>query len=688
MQKRIIIKQRDQKDCGICCLESLIKYYHGYIPLEKIREDTFTNHRGTSAFHMVEALKSYGFDAYGIRLRKEDFFKSSFPMPAIVHVVLDNGLNHYMVLYEKRKEKVVVMDPSFGKKVMSETDFFWIWSEIMIIAYPKEEIKKSEKEDSFLLQALNFCGNNKKNLSRLIYLELFLLFFSIIGTFYLKIALKYLQRNIELYGIILFFAFLILLKLSIIQESNYSQKQLNKKLTALHTTTFIEHLFNLPLPTFKLRNGGEYLTRFWENLELKYLYTDLYKNAIISSITLFGCFSLLFSINNNFFHYFGIVSILYLIFQIYFQSQSYTIEKSLLIEKTKIHEKLLEKILNYEMYYFLNLKKQLHQMLEKDLIAYLEKDEEKNNFYQKNGIKQIIFKELIEFSFITMGIWMIKKQKLTMIDFMIIQMIGFYMLNALTNLANLIPKEKYLKNLLKKADEFLKIPKEKNSNQILFQMGEISFSKVCFTYNQYQYVLKDLSFLIHEKEHVLLFGKSGCGKSTICGLLTRTYIPNSGEIKIGEMNIQDIELNSLKSSIIYLNQNSKLITGTIRENIIVNRSFDFQRFKKICEICHIEEIVSKYPLRYETMISNEERILSGGERQRIRLARTLYTNARVFLFDESLSEVEEKLEKEMIKNIRHFLKDKTIIYISHKNYKNLFDEVIKLEVVNERIIIS
>jgi len=124
MQKRVIIKQRDQSDCGICCLESIIKYYDGYIPLETIRSDTFTSKRGTSAFHMVETLKKYGFDAYGARIKKENFSRESFPMPAIVHVVLDNGCNHYMVLYEIRKDKVILMDPSFGKRVMNETDFF------------------------------------------------------------------------------------------------------------------------------------------------------------------------------------------------------------------------------------------------------------------------------------------------------------------------------------------------------------------------------------------------------------------------------------------------------------------------------------------------------------------------------------------------------------------------------------
>ena len=162
MLKQVIVKQQDRKDCGVCCIQSILKYYNGYATLEKIRTDTFTTKRGTSAFHIIEALKKYGFDSYGTKVKKENFKKNLFPLPAIVHVVLNNGLNHYMVLYEIREDKVILMDPSQGKKTMSFTDFFWIWSEIIILAYPKQKISCYGKEKNKLSMMISLLGREKR----------------------------------------------------------------------------------------------------------------------------------------------------------------------------------------------------------------------------------------------------------------------------------------------------------------------------------------------------------------------------------------------------------------------------------------------------------------------------------------------------------------------------------------------
>lgn len=688
MQHRVIIKQQDQKDCGICCLESIIKYYNGYVPLEKIREDTLTSIRGTSAFHMVETLKNYGFDAYGSKVKKEKLFTTEIPLPAIVHVVLDNGLNHYMVLYEIRKDKVIVMDPAIGKRVINDTDFFWIWSEVLIIAYPKEKIRIETKEKNNFVISLNFLGSHKQELMLLIASNIFLLFLNIINSFYVKIALTYLHRKSELICIIISFGIIAILNICFTIDLLKRIKRTNRRLSFFHASSFLNHLFSLPLIKLKSRNIGDFVTRFWETLELKFIYTDLYENFILSGLTLIGSFCFLFLIHETIFHYYVLLSLIYLIFQVIAQSQSYKTEKVMIQEKAIFQNKILEKISVFEVYHYLHQTKQLQTNIEKDLISYLLQEEQKNKFYLKLSGIQKWLKEFSNFLFLTLEIYFLQKEEISLLDFIMIQSLNGYIINSLDMLTSLLPKEKYLKNILKKSNDFLSWEEEIDNKKNLFQLDTITFSNVSFSYDQYQYILKNLSFKISPAEHILLLGKSGCGKSTICKLLTKVFSPNYGEIKIGKNNLQDLEINSVRSSIIYLNQRSKLITGSIKENILFGRNYNHQKFLEVCEICQIEEIVNKKPLRYETTINYEENHLSGGERQRIMLARTLYTEASVYLLDESLSEVDEKLEKEIIKRIRIFLKEKTLVYISHKNYKMLFDEVIKLEVIHERILIS
>lgn len=686
MLKKVIVKQQDKRDCGICCIQSVIKYYDGYVSLEKIREDTQTSKRGTSAFHMIETLKKYGFDCYGAKIQKENLKKERFPLPAIVHVVLDNGLNHYMVLYEVRKEKVILMDPSSGKKIMNITDFFWIWSEVVVLLYPKNSIICMPKETPLIFIILQYLGKEKAKIIKVILLQTLTYMLTILGSFYLKLEIS--QLNQVKNQILIFGLFTIMLVLRFIgnRAVMIEERNINKNLELSHTTSLIEHLVKIPLKIFNSRESSDYLTRIWEQTNLKRYYTEILKNSVIATITIVLSLIFLFFLNQTFFIYFIIIAIIYFISQITFQKACDCYEKESIEEQNKFAIKMMSHIENTDNYTFLNLKNQQQEKMEHDLIIFLKSRYQREKFYQKYEQFHTSIKEGSSFLFLTIGIIFLNKNKIQLIDFFLIQEIGMYLLNGIEEIIHLLPETRYLQYVFRKSNNFLEIEKELNpKKKEQFQFGNLVFDNVTFSYNQYNYVLKDLSFEIPKGNHVLLMGNSGCGKSTLCKIMTRIQNQSYGTIKIAQINIEDYNPQTVREHIIYLPQKSKLIGGTIKENIIMSRAFNLQKFTKICEICHINEIVDKKPLRYETVIAEQDNNLSGGELQRIMLARTLFSNADIFLFDESLSEVDEKLEKEIIKEIRIFLEGKTIIYISHKNHKKLFDKMIELEECHERV---
>ena len=111
----------------------------------------------------------------------------------------------------------------------------------------------------------------------------------------------------------------------------------------------------------------------------------------------------------------------------------------------------------------------------------------------------------------------------------------------------------------------------------------------------------------------------------------------------------------------------------------MQRNVSKEKFDKVCEICEIEKIVSKKAMRYETVISEESSFISGGERQRIILARGLLNDAKIYLIDEALSEVDDSTEQTMIKNMQAYLKGKTVVYITHKRQEKLFKNILSLE---------
>ena len=180
----------------------------------------------------------------------------------------------------------------------------------------------------------------------------------------------------------------------------------------------------------------------------------------------------------------------------------------------------------------------------------------------------------------------------------------------------------------------------------------------------------------------MIKGQSGKGKSTLCKLLNRSLELNNGSILIGEKNINDYSLKTIRNNIIYVGQKEFLYTDTIKNNIMFYND-DLEKFDKVCKICLIDEIVEKRKFRYDFGICNDSSNISGGEKQRIILARGLMNNFEVLILDEALSETDYEMEAKIIKNILKSYSDKTILYISHKKQDNLFERVIEIGGKNE-----
>ena len=137
--KKYFVKQSDATDCGVSCLQSIIMYYNGYINKEVLRIDTCTTNKGTSAYHLIKAMEKYGFSAKGIKCEDKNI-PDDLILPAIFHIVLKNGYNHFVVVYEIRKDKVIVMDPADKIKTMKLSEFKDLWTGVIISMYPIKKI--------------------------------------------------------------------------------------------------------------------------------------------------------------------------------------------------------------------------------------------------------------------------------------------------------------------------------------------------------------------------------------------------------------------------------------------------------------------------------------------------------------------------------------------------------------------
>ena len=308
-----IVRQRDLKDCGICSLLSIIRYYGGNVSLEQMRMDAKVSANGTTALNLILASKKYGFDAVGVHT---DTISSDIYLPAIAHLNLKNGYGHYVVIYKITKTKVVLMDPAKGKVVKKITDFYEEFSKVLILLYPKRKIAFFKDDNTLFKTFIKILALERKLFYKILILSIFLLLTTIVGGYYFQIMIDSINNNYYLGYLkilICVFGIILLFKLGLSYMRGYLENYLNKNIDVILNSNFLQHLFHLPLECITSRVCGEIISRVKELNNIKNIFTEIFISSILDFLLLFASVPLLLSISNKLFFVLIISLILYLI---------------------------------------------------------------------------------------------------------------------------------------------------------------------------------------------------------------------------------------------------------------------------------------------------------------------------------------------------------------------------------------
>ena len=184
------------------------------------------------------------------------------------------------------------------------------------------------------------------------------------------------------------------------------------------------------------------------------------------------------------------------------------------------------------------------------------------------------------------------------------------------------------------------------------------------------HAFKDVSFSIAEREFVSIVGPSGCGKSTLVDLIVGLYPPAEGKVLVDGHDLHNITLGDWRRSIGFVSQNAYIFSGTIEENIAFGSeegSVDQDRLKEAAEVAGFLEVIERLPNGYQTEVGEKGFKLSGGERQRLAIARAVYKNPSIFIFDEATSNLDSYSERKIQQAIEILKANgKTLIVIAHR----------------------
>lgn len=198
-------------------------------------------------------------------------------------------------------------------------------------------------------------------------------------------------------------------------------------------------------------------------------------------------------------------------------------------------------------------------------------------------------------------------------------------------------------------------------------VGTIEFDHVNFSYDGEHEVLHDVSFLSEPGTVTALVGSSGSGKSTTIGLISAFYVPTQGVLRVDGVDLSTVRLDSFRTRLGVVLQESFLFDGTIRENVAFSRpEATDEELMRACRIARVDEFAESFADKYDTVVGERGVKLSGGQRQRISIARAILAEPRILILDEATSSLDSESEEMIQQGLAYLMKGRTTFVIAHR----------------------
>ena len=673
--KRTFVPQIDARDCGVAALASIAKFYGSDFSLAHLRELAKTNKEGTTALGIVKAANEMGFETRPVQADKTLFDMSDVPYPFIVHVNKEGKLQHYYVVYQTKKDYLIVGDPDPSVKItkMSKERFFSEWTGVAIFLAPKPSYQPHKDKKNGLLSFLPLIFKQKSLIAYIVLSSLLVTIINIGGSYYLQGILdeyipNQMKSTLGIISIGLIITYILQQAMSFSRD--YLLTVLSQRLSIDVILAYIRHIFELPMSFFATRRTGEIISRFTDaNSIIDALASTILSLLLdVSILILVG--SVLLAQNPNLF-LLSLISIPIYIFIIFsFMKPFEKMNHDVMQSNSMVSSAIIEDINGIETIKSLTSEENRYQNIDSEFVDYLEKSFKltKYSILQTN-LKQGT-KLVLNIFILWFGAQLVMSSKISIGQLITFNTLLSYFTTPMENIINLQTKLQSAKVANNRLNEVYLVESEfqvqENPVHSNFLMGDIEFDDLSYKYGFGRDTLTDINLTIKEGDKVSLVGVSGSGKTTLAKMIVNFFDPYKGQITINHQDIKNIDKKVLRRHINYLPQQAYIFNGSILENLTLggNNMISQEDILKACELAEIRQDIERMPMGYQTQLSDGAG-LSGGQKQRIALARALLTKSPVLILDEATSALDVLTEKKVIDNLMS-LTDKTILFVAHR----------------------
>ncbi|QTD38010.1 peptidase domain-containing ABC transporter [Polaribacter batillariae] len=662
--------QQDQSDCGVACLLSIIQYYDGTNSLENLRELSGTTKQGTTLLGLYQAANKLGFTAQGNEADIQAVIDHKEPL--ILHVVIEERLQHYVVCYGYENNKFIIGDPAKGITTYTKEQLQKIWkSKTCLILKPNADFVKTETQNK----------NKKQWFLKLLKEDYRLISFSVLlglGIAILGMAMAiFSQKLIDdilpskdftklITGIILV-AFLLLIRVLFTALRDFFLITQSKDFNNRIIDSFYTSLLHLPKPFFDTRKIGELVARLNDTqrvqrvisqiignvainvlvtiVSLGFLFFYSWQTGLIASVSLPFYFLLIYSFNKR------IINAQKEVMQGYaFNESNYiTSIQGIATIKNNNRQSIFQKI-NQLIY---------------------------GNFQQKVfnlgkiNVRLSIFSGVFSVLFL-IGILVytstqVYNEVMQLGELMAILGIAGSLLPSVASLALITIPINEAKVAFNRMYEFTSIEEENRGNILLSEFNSLEIKNLSFRFAGRKELFKNINISVNKNKCIAIVGESGSGKSTLGQVLQKFYPFENGTIMINnQFNLPNINTEDWRNIIGIIPQDITIFNGNVITNILLGKEDTPKNIEKFCKQYGFTEFINTLPQGFATILGEEGINLSGGQKQIIALMRVLYKKPQLLLLDEFTSAMDRKTEKFVLNLLKKLKSEITIIFISHR----------------------
>ena len=670
-------------DCGPACLKMIAAYHGKNFSIDYLRKKCFITKEGVSFLGLSEAADSAGFRTMGLKIPFE-VLQGKIALPCIVHW----RQKHFVVVYRIKKGKIYVADPATGLVTYTQNEFEKNWATTMVDGKPAGLTLTVEPTPS--LYSLDDQPEKTGGFRFLFkYFQLYRKYFGqlllglLIGSC-IQLIFPFLTQSIIDIGInnndlgfiyLILFAQLALIlgRMSVEFIRGWLLLHIGSRVNVAVVSGFLHKLMSLPVAFFDTRLTGDIIQRIDDNNRIEEFLTSASLSILFSFVNLvvFGIVLAAFSL--KIFLIFLAGTSLYILWvslflkprakldDIRFREMSVSGSKLINIingmQEIKLTQSETSKRWDWEGHQasLFALKVKGLGLIQYQSAGATLVNEVMNIFITIFAATAVIKGQM------TLGMMLAVQFIIGQLNIPVNQIIGFFRMSqdARISLDRLAEVHNMDDEEPSPGDKLQQMPDDRT----------IRINNLSFQYEgpRSPYALKDISLDIEPGRTIAIVGTSGSGKTTLLKMLLGFYQPVGGNIAVGGASLSDISLRLWRKKTGAVMQDGFLFPDTIAGNIAPGAAaIDDTRLREAVETANIREFIESLPLGYNTKIGANGHGLSQGQKQRLLIARVVYKDPEIVLFDEATNSLDANTEKAIVENLSGFFRNKTVIIVAHR----------------------